>query len=106
MIPFFIKHLNFYQKKESDSFCYLKSFDIFYIKNIYKYDKEFMIQGRILINTSNLPHYPVNSKLFNIVVGNEWSELKNYPLDEINIKAICIPYKKTFVFFPIIHTCT
>jgi len=90
MILFFIKH-SLSSKKKSDSFCYLKNYDIFHIKNIYKHNEEYIIQGRTLINTSNLPHYPVNSKLFNIIVGNEWSELKSYPLDEINMKAICIP---------------
>ncbi|XP_029676934.1 uncharacterized protein LOC115243823 [Formica exsecta] len=92
-------------KKESDSFCYLKSNDIFHIKNIYKYNKESIMQGKILINLCNLPHYPVNSELFNISVGNEWSKLKNFSIDEINMKAICIPYKNSFCFFPIIHLC-
>jgi len=64
------------------------------------------MQGRILINPSNLPHYLVESKLFNIFVGNEWSELTTFSLDEINIKVFCIPYRESFYFFPIIHSCT
>lgn len=93
-------------KKESDSFCYLKNNDIFHIKNIYKYNKVFIImQGKILINLCNLSHYPINSELFNISIGNEWSELKNFSIDEVNMKAICIPYKNSFCFFSIIHIC-
>lgn len=50
----FYKTFKLSSKKESDSFCYLKSY-IFHIKNIYKHNEESIMQGRILINTSNLP---------------------------------------------------
>lgn len=62
--------------------------------------------GKVLINSCNLPHYPVDSKLFNIIVGNEWSELQNVPIDnKTSFKAICIPHKNSVCFFPIIHSC-
>lgn len=100
----FYKTFKFSVKKQSDRFCYLKSNDIFHIKNISKHNGKLIMQGRILQNPNNLPHYPVDSKLFNIFIGNEWSELKNFPLDELNMKAVCIPHEKTFCFFPLIHS--
>jgi len=73
----FYKTFKLSLKKKSDSFCYLKSCDVFHIENIYVSNEKSFMQGKILINPNNLPHYPVNSKLFNIIVGNGWSELKS-----------------------------
>lgn len=67
----FYKTFKLSSKKEADSICCLKNNDIFQITNIYKCNEKSFMQGRILINPSNLPHYPVESKLFNIFVGNE-----------------------------------
>lgn len=102
----FYKTFKLSSKKKGDSFCCLKNNDIFQIKNIYKCNEKSIMEGKILINPSNLPHYPVESKLFNIFVGNEWSELKTFSLDDINMKVFCIPYRESFCFFPIIHSCT
>lgn len=90
-------------KKQSDSYCYLTN-NIFHIENVYKCDERLLMQGRTLNNSSNLPHYPIESQTFNIIVGNEWSHLQTIALDNINVKAVCIPYGKSFCFFPFIHS--
>lgn len=62
-------------KRSKDSFCYLNNYSILSIINICSYDNKIMLEGKILLNPTALERYPISSVEFNIIVGNEWSDV-------------------------------
>lgn len=62
-------------KKMKNSFCYLKN-NVLCIKDICVNNNRIILQGKTLLRPAELEHYPVSSLHFNIVVGNEWSDVQ------------------------------
>lgn len=91
-------------KRINDSFCYLKNDSILSIKSICIYNNNIILKGKTLLNPVELKHYPISSLQFNIVVGNEWSNIQIFNSDDVCTKAVCIPYGKSYCFLPFIHT--
>jgi len=90
--------------KDANSYCYMKNKHVVMIKNICKKNKETVILGKTLKNSCNIPLYPCDSRHLGIHVGDEWSEVRIYPISKINAKAMRLPYKDTFCIIPILHT--
>ncbi|KAM0730339.1 hypothetical protein ACS0PU_002668 [Formica fusca] len=40
----------------------------------------------------------------NIIVGNNWSTLKDFTANDVILKAVCLPHDKNFCFFPLLHS--
>lgn len=53
-------------RKQCDKFCYLQNNDVFCIECIYMSDGTIFMEGRTLINSKNLSHYPVDSNMLYI----------------------------------------
>lgn len=91
-------------KRINNNFCYLKNYSILSIINICTHNNKIILKGKVLLNPLQLEHYPMSSLEFNIVVGNEWSDVQIFNSDDVYMKAVCIPYKNSFCFMPLIHT--
>ncbi|CAL1671999.1 unnamed protein product [Lasius platythorax] len=89
---------------KADQFCYLQDGTIVRIRNIcLNYENPILI-GESLINPVGFPNYPIDSKEFDIVIGNQWSQSTIFDANDITRKAVCIPYEKSYCFLPLIHS--
>lgn len=91
-------------RRINNSFCYLKNNSILFITNICIYNNNIILRGKLLLNPVELEHYPISSLQFNIVVGNTWSNIRTFNSDDVYTKAVCIPYRNSYCFLPLIHT--
>ncbi|XP_026475837.1 uncharacterized protein LOC113381063 [Ctenocephalides felis] len=75
------------------------------VKNISVSDGKISLTGESLLDPVSFPNYPVSSLDFQIYVGNTWwSQTMLFSAEEVKMKAVCIPYKETFCFLPLIHS--
>ncbi|XP_048515587.1 uncharacterized protein LOC125502070 [Athalia rosae] len=89
--------------KKADKCCYLEDGRIMRIKDI-GIDGEKNCTGQILLNTERLQIYPCDSRSVGIHVGNQWSNIQTFNINEISTKAIGLPYRGKFCFYPLLHT--
>ncbi|XP_029164443.1 uncharacterized protein LOC114946024 [Nylanderia fulva] len=89
---------------KADQFCYLQDDTIVRVKNICLNNDNPILIGESLINPIGFPNYPIDSKEFDIVIGNQWSHSTNFDANNVTRKAVCIPYKKSYCFLPLLHS--
>ncbi|XP_025264908.1 uncharacterized protein LOC112638527 isoform X1 [Camponotus floridanus] len=75
------------------------------IKNIcLDHDEKPILIGELLMNSVAFPNYPIDSKEFDIAVGNQWSQQTIINANNVSKKAVCIPYNKSYCFLPLLHS--
>ncbi|CAD6238012.1 GSCOCG00012505001-RA-CDS [Cotesia congregata] len=91
-------------KNQGDKYCYLRINVLLRVENISVSDGKIRLTGVSLLDPVSFPNYSVNSLELNVYVGNTWSQPTIFSAEEVKMKAVCIPYKDTFCFLPLIHS--
>lgn len=93
-------------RKQGDQWFLTRTGDVVKMKHAIKIQNTYRILGFSLVHKSPFFHQPLTSTRLNIYMSN--GELNNeastYEIHTIAAKMICLEYKSSFVYMPILHS--
>lgn len=96
-----------FKRKFGDNFFLTHENEIVEFGHVIKYNNSFRIGGFPLKNNDNFFLNPVSSRYLNIFSSNlEKENSKQYQLESIKCKLICLNYKTDHVLMPMLHSLT
>lgn len=100
--------LTIYSYSTADCYCLLSNGLIIQIHNIlYNNCEDYVLLGKEFVNYGSFYKYPIDSKLLNIFILKDLSDLKIYKIKDIPTKCLVFPHmtlSETWISFPLIHT--
>lgn len=93
-------------RQVGNSWFLTKDKDIVKMKYSKTSNGKYIIVGEYINNKTNFFDYPLTSSKLNIFIsdGVTNSEFRNYDLESVMAKMVCLPYNDQFVFIPLLHS--